>query len=31
MYNSGYERTIDFVFEGGEYGLEEGFCILSIS
>ena len=31
MYNSGYERTIDFVFEGGEYGLEKGYCILSIS
>lgn len=31
MGNDGYTRTIDFVFEGGLYGLEEGYCILSIS
>ena len=26
-----YRRDIDYVFEGGEYGLEKGYCILSIS
>lgn len=31
MYDNGYTRNIDFVFEGGKYGLEDGYCILSIS
>jgi ASC-1-like (ASCH) protein len=33
IYNTGYgyTREIDFIFVGGEYGLEEGYCILSIS
>ena len=31
LYFGEYERNIDFVFEGGEYGLEKGYCILSIS
>lgn len=26
-----YRREIDYVFKGGEYGLEDGYCILSIS
>jgi hypothetical protein len=26
-----YRRKIDYVFEGEEYGLEKGYCILSIS
>lgn len=29
--NETYKRKIDYVFEGGWYGLEEGYCILSIS
>jgi DNA-directed RNA polymerase subunit E'/Rpb7 len=31
LYFGEYERNIDFVFEGGEYGLEKRYCILSIS
>ncbi|MES2813225.1 MAG: DUF3850 domain-containing protein [Bacteroidota bacterium] len=31
LYFGEYERNIDFVFEGGKYGLEKGYCILSIS
>jgi len=26
-----YNRNIDYVFLGGVYGLEEGYCILSVS
>ena len=28
---SSYNRNIDYVFLGGIYGLEEGYCILSVS
>ena len=28
---SKYTRNIDYVFLGGRYGLEEGYCILSVS
>ena len=28
---STYTRNIDYVFLGGVYGLEEGYCILSVS
>jgi hypothetical protein len=31
LVKSFYRRDIDYVFEGGEYGLEKGYCILSIS
>ena len=31
LYFGEYERNIDFVLEGGKYGLEKGYCILSIS
>lgn len=26
-----YSRDIIYIFEGGEYGLEKGFCILTLS
>jgi hypothetical protein len=30
LYTGSYLRDIDYVFEGGNYGLEKGYCILSI-
>ena len=26
-----YQREILYLFEGGEYGLEEGYCIMTLS
>jgi len=26
-----YSRDIIYIFEGGQYGLEEGYCILTMS
>lgn len=26
-----YSRDIEYIFEGGEYGLEKGYCILTMS
>jgi DNA-directed RNA polymerase subunit E'/Rpb7 len=26
-----YSRKIEYIFEGGEYGLEKGYCILTMS
>lgn len=26
-----YQREITYLFEGGQYGLEEGYCIMTLS